>query len=159
MSQILPLETRSHVPNDLTTDTDHRPSVGCIEWIDPLMVAGNWIPELVEMAAGENVLGDAGKPAPWVTWDALYQADPDVILILPCGYDIKESRLNMPALTDRRDWSLLSAVKTGRVYIADGNHYFNRPGPRLVDSLEIMSELLHPELFDFGHEGVGWERF
>ncbi len=139
--------------------SDHRPSVACIEWIDPLMAAGNWMPELVVKAAGENVFGDAGKPSPWLTWEALCQADPDIILILPCGYDINESRRNMPALTDRKEWPDLGAVATGRVYIADGNHYFNRPGPRLVDSLEILAELLHPELFGRGHEGVGWERF
>ena len=138
--------------------SDHQPTVTCIEWIDPLMAAGNWIPELVGMAGGENVFGEAGLHSPWITWEALCQADPEVILILPCGYDIIESRRNMPALTRRPEWSDLRAVTTGRVYIADGNQYFNRPGPRLAESLEILAELLHPELFGFGHQGVGWER-
>ena len=137
---------------------DHRPSVACIEWIDPLMAAGNWMPELVGMAGGKNVFGEAGRHSPWMTWESLCQTNPDVILILPCGYNINESRLNMPVLTQRPEWSDLRAVTTGRVYIADGNQYFNRPGPRLAESLEILAELLHPELFGFGHEGVGWER-
>ena len=136
----------------------HRPSVACIEWIDPLMAAGNWMPELVAMAGGVNIFGEAGRHSPWMTWEALCHADPDVILILPCGYDISESRRNMPALTRRPEWPDLRAVTTGRVYIADGNQYFNRPGPRLAESLEILAELLHPERFGFGHEGVGWER-
>ena len=137
---------------------DHRPSVACIEWIDPLMAAGNWMPELVGMAGGKNVFGEAGRHSPWMTWESLCQTNPDVILILPCGYNINESRRNMPVLTQRPEWSDLRAVTTGRVYIADGNQYFNRPGPRLAESLEILAELLHPELFGFGHEGVGWER-
>jgi iron complex transport system substrate-binding protein len=136
----------------------HRPSVACIEWIDPLMAAGNWMPELVAMAGGVNIFGEAGRHSPWMTWEALCHTDPDVILILPCGYDISESRRNMPALTRRPEWPDLRAVTTGRVYIADGNQYFNRPGPRLAESLEILAELLHPERFGFGHEGVGWER-
>tara|TARA_B100000586_G_C20065483_1_gene408242 strand:- start:138 stop:1058 length:921 start_codon:yes stop_codon:yes gene_type:complete len=139
--------------------SDHRPRIVCVEWIDPLMAAGNWVPELVAMAAGENVFGKAGQPSPWLTWETLCQADPDVILILPCGYDIEESRQNISALTGRMEWPTLSAVRMDRVYIADGNHFFNRPGPRLAESLEILAELLHPELFCFDHEGMGWERF
>ena len=152
------LQARMDAIEALADQSDHRPSVACIEWIDPLMAAGNWMPELVAMAGGENVFGEAGRHSPWLTWEAICRADPDIVLILPCGYDIAESRRNMPALTGRTEWSDLSAVTTGRVYIADGNQYFNRPGPRLVESLEILAELSHPELFSFGHEGVGWER-
>ena len=152
------LQTRMDAIEAQAGQFNHRPSVACIEWIDPLMAAGNWMPELVGMAGGENVFGEAGQHSPWLTWEALCHADPDVILILPCGYDITESRRNMAALAGRSEWSDLSAVSTGRVYIADGNQYFNRPGPRLAESLEILAELLHPNLFGFGHEGVGWER-
>ena len=139
-------------------DGEHRPRVANIEWIDPLMAAGNWMPELVEKAGGENVFGEAGRHAPWMTWESLREADPAVIIVMPCGCSIAESRRNMPALTGRPEWSTLKAVATGRVYIADGNQYFNRPGPRLLESLEILAELLHPDLFHFGHEGMGWER-
>ncbi len=78
--------------------------------------------------------------------------------MLPCGFDIARSRRDLPVLTNRPEWPRLKAVRDGRVFLADGNQYFNRPGPRLVESLEILAELLHPEAFRFGHEGAGWER-
>jgi iron complex transport system substrate-binding protein len=81
-----------------------------------------------------------------------------VIVALPCGWEIERARQEMPALTQRAGWSDLKAVRTGRVVVADGNQYFNRPGPRLMESLEILAEVLHPELFRFGHEGKGWQR-
>jgi iron complex transport system substrate-binding protein len=134
------------------------PSVACIEWIDPLMAAGNWMPELVEMAGGTNLFGEAGKYAPWMTWEQLRERDPNVIVVLPCGHDIERSRQDMPALTARPGWAELKAVRYRRVVVADGNQYFNRPGPRLVESLEILAEVLHPDVFPFGHEGSAWER-
>ena len=152
------LQKRMSAVEVRASQSAHRPSVACIEWIDPLMAGGNWVPELVGMAGGVNIFGEAGRHSPSMTWDALCQANPDVILILPCGYDIAESRRNLPAFTSRPEWPSISAVTKGRVYLADGNQYFNRPGPRLAESLEIMAELFHPELFGFGHEGVGWER-
>jgi iron complex transport system substrate-binding protein len=133
------------------------PNVACIEWIEPLMAAGNWMPELVEMAGGINLFGEAGKHSPWMTWEELVQKDPNVIVVLPCGFDIKRTREEMPALTRKAEWSRLRAVRSGRVYLTDGNQYFNRPGPRLVESLEILAEILHPDVFRFGHEGTGWE--
>jgi iron complex transport system substrate-binding protein len=136
-----------------------RPTIACIEWIDPLMAAGNWVPELVELAGGRNLFGEAGKHSPWMTWDDLVAADPDVIAVMPCGFGIERTRREMPILTDRPDWSRLTAVQTGHVFLTDGNQYFNRPGPRLVESAEILAELLHPELVSLGHEGTGWIRF
>jgi iron complex transport system substrate-binding protein len=135
---------------------DRRPTVACLEWIDPLMAAGNWVPELVELAGGVNLSGEAGKHSPWMTFDALRQADPDIIAVMPCGFDIPRTLAEMPALTKRPEWASLRAVQNERVYVTDGNQYFNRPGPRLVESLEILAELLHPEAFHFGHEGTGW---
>lgn len=134
-----------------------RPTVACIEWIDPLMAGGNWMPELVAMAGGDNLFGEAGKHSPWMEWDDLKNADPDVIVILPCGFDIARARKDMPALTGQPGWTGLKAVQNGRVCVADGNQYFNRPGPRIADSLEILAEMLHPDQFDYGHKGVGWE--
>jgi len=136
-----------------------RPTVACIEWIDPLMASGNWMPELVEMAGGVNLFGEAGKHAPKMTWEQLVERDPDVIVVLPCGWDIAKSRQEIGVLSSKPEWPQLKAVRTGRVYLTDGNQFFNRPGPRLVESLEILAELLHPEAFAFGHEGTGWERF
>jgi len=135
-----------------------RPTVACIEWIEPLMASGNWMPELVEMAGGVNLFGEAGKHAPWMTWDELREKDPEVILVLPCGFDLGRTQQEMPALTGKAEWSRLRAFRSGRVYLTDGNQYFNRPGPRLAESLEILAEILHPEAFYFGHDGTGWER-
>lgn len=135
-----------------------RPTVACVEWIDPLMAAGNWSPELVEMAGGVNLFGEVGKHSPWMNWEALVAADPDVIFISPCGFDIARTMEETHLLTDKPEWRELKAAKEDRVFVADGNQYFNRPGPRLVESLEILAELLHPELFNFGYEGKGWVR-
>ncbi len=135
-----------------------RPTVACVEWIDPLMAAGNWMPELVETAGGVNLFGEAGKHSPWMTWEEFVASDPDVIFISPCGFDIARTLQETHLLTGKAEWNDLKAVRSNRVFVADGNQYFNRPGPRLVESLEILAELLHPELFHFGHESEGWIR-
>jgi iron complex transport system substrate-binding protein len=135
-----------------------RPAVAVIEWIDPLMAAGNWAPELVEMAGAVNLFGEAGKHSPWMMWEDLVAADPDVIVISPCGFDIARTMEETHLLAGKPEWPGLKAVKENRVFVADGNQYFNRPGPRLVESLEILAELFHPDLFHFGHEGNGWVR-
>jgi iron complex transport system substrate-binding protein len=133
--------------------------VASIEWIEPLMCAGNWVPELIEIAGGEEVLGQAGKHSPYMAWDQLREADPDAIVLLPCGFDIDRTRREMPPLVAHPGWRDLRAVRESRVFLTDGNAYFNRPGPRLVESAEIFAEMLHPEAFHFGHEGRGWERW
>jgi iron complex transport system substrate-binding protein len=137
---------------------DHRPRVACIEWIDPLMAAGNWVPQLVHMAGGENLFGCEGEHSPWLDWEAFKNAEPDLILIFPCGFDIRRTRSEVPVLEGRPGWRSLQAVKNGQVYLMDGNRYFNRPGPGLGESLEILAEIMHPQVFKFGHEGAGWER-
>ena len=136
-----------------------RRRVACIEWIEPLMSAGNWMPELVERAGGENLFGESGRHSPWLDLNALVRKDPEVIMILPCGFDLSRIRKELPALTGHEEWKKLSAVRRGQVYIADGHQFFNRPGPRLVESLEILAEIFHPDIFHFGHEGSGWQRF
>jgi iron complex transport system substrate-binding protein len=135
-----------------------RPRVACLEWIDPPMGAGNWMPELVALAGAENLFGRAGEHSPWLTWEELRDADPDALVILPCGFDLRRARDEMSALTARPGWSSLRAVRRGRVFLTDGNQYFNRPGPRLADSLEILTEMLHPDAARFGHESRAWER-
>jgi iron complex transport system substrate-binding protein len=135
-----------------------RPRVACIEWIDPVMVAGHWTPELIRMGGGEDALGAAVARAPYATLDEIAAADPDVILVAPCGFGIADTRDGMPALESRPEWSTLRAVREGRVFLGDGNAYFNRPGPRVAETLEIVAEILHPEAFRFGHEGTGWVR-
>jgi iron complex transport system substrate-binding protein len=133
-----------------------RPTVACLEWLDPLMAGGNWVPELVALAGGRNLFGEAGKHSPWMSWEELCSRDPDVIVALPCGFDLERTRVEMAALTCRSEWPMLSAVRHGRVFITDGNQFFNRPGPRMVESLEILAEVIHPEAFRFGHQGEGW---
>jgi iron complex transport system substrate-binding protein len=151
------LRRRMDAITDRARGLPQRPTIACIEWIDPLMAAGNWMPELVEMAGGASVFGTPGTHAPRLTWDQLREADPEIILVQPCGFDIERSRSDMPVLTANESWPGLRAVRGRRVYLADGNQYFNRPGPRLVESLEILAEILHPEVFRFGHEGSGWQ--
>jgi len=136
-----------------------RPRVACIEWHEPLMSAGNWVPELVELAGAENLFGEAGRHSPWMRWDEVIAADPDAIVTLPCGFDLERTRQEMYWLTDRPGWTDLRAVRSGEVYLADGNQFFNRPGPRIVESLEILAEILHPELFAPVHQGEAWERW
>lgn len=135
------------------------PRVAHIEWIDPLMTAGNWVPELSAIAHGENLFGTAGRHSPYLDWEALRESDPDVIVVFPCGWDMARAREEMRHLTEKPGWAELSAVRNGRVYLTDGNRFFNRPGPRLVESLEILAELYHPNLFDFGHAGKDWTAF
>jgi iron complex transport system substrate-binding protein len=122
--------------------TTKRPTVACIEWLSPLMAAGNWVPELVEMAGGVNLFGEAGKHSPWMTWEELVARDPDVIVVMPCGFDEVRTRAEMYWITERPEYAGLKAVRTGQVYPVDGNQYFNRPGPRVVESLEILTRIL-----------------
>ena len=134
-----------------------RPRVACIEWIDPLMVAGNWVPELVELAGGVDVLGTAGRHSPWITWADLAVADADVIVLMPCGFDIERTRSELAPVITRSEWQQLRAVSEGQVFITDGHQFFNRPGPRLVESAEILAEILHPGRCDSGHHPDGWQ--
>lgn len=133
------------------------PTVACIEWTNPLMTGANWIPELVNLAGGQSLFGVTGKPSPQLEWETLIVSNPDAIIFMPCGFDLNRTRQEAQLLAERPEWQKLHATQTGRVYITDGNSYFNRPGPRLVDSLEILAEILHPEIFEYGYKGVAWE--
>ncbi len=141
-----------------TINFPQKPTVVCIEWIEPLMSAGNWMPELIEMGGGINLFGVAGEQSPWMTWEQLLEANPDVILVMPCGFNLARSKAEMSSLSQKPEWSQLNAVQNQQVYLTDGNQYFNRPGPRLVESLEIIAEILHPAHFDFYHQQSGWEQ-
>jgi iron complex transport system substrate-binding protein len=138
---------------------DSNPTVAYIEWIEPLMAGGNWMPELIDKAGGINLFGEAGKHSPWMKWEDLVNENPDIIFVCPCGFDIERTLQEMSLLSGRSEWHDLKAVKNGRVFVADGNQFFNRPGPRLVESLEILAETIHPNVFHFGHEGSGWIRY
>jgi iron complex transport system substrate-binding protein len=119
-----------------------RPRVAAIEWLEPLMVAGHWTPELIAIAGGEPVLAHAGERSRWISWDQLRAADPDVIVVAPCGFPLARTQREMGLLTALPGWRDLSAVRCERVFLADGNALFNRPGPRLVDTLELLAALL-----------------
>ncbi|MGD1896793.1 MAG: cobalamin-binding protein [Phormidesmis sp.] len=135
------------------------PKVVCIEWTDPLMAAGNWVPELVALAGGTDSCGKAGEHSDWMSWETLTAADPDIIIVMPCGYDMDQTRQATQDLSQHPDWATLIAVKTGRVYLTDGNQYFNRPGPRLVDSYEILAEIIQQKEINACRHPVGWEQF
>lgn len=136
-----------------------RPTVACLGWIEPLMAAGNWIPELVERAGGIHLFGVSGKHSPWLDWSDLCGCDPDCLIVMPCGFDLDRTEKEMYWLTERPEWKSLRAVTVGQVYLADGNQYFNRPGPRVVETLQILAEILHPTFFEPDFEGSGWRKF
>ena len=142
-----------------TVGSPRRPTVASLEWIEPLMAGGNWVPELVEMAGGANLFGVAGKHSPWLNWNELCQCDPDCLIVMPCGFDLDRTEAEMYWLAERAEWRALRAVNNGQVYLTDGNQYFNRPGPRVVESLQILAEILHPEIFPPQFEGRGWKKF
>ncbi|MGD1085807.1 MAG: cobalamin-binding protein [Verrucomicrobiota bacterium] len=135
-----------------------RPAVACLEWLDPPMSAGDWLPELVEIAGGRNLFGRAGQPSAALEWETLCRADPEILVLMPCGFDVERTRREAKALEQQPEWKTLRAVKTKKVYVTDGNQYFNRPGPRLVDSLEILAAIVQPALFPAPAPGQTWQR-
>jgi iron complex transport system substrate-binding protein len=135
-----------------------RPRVAFIEWVEPLMAGGNWMPELIEAAGGRNLFGIAGKPSGWMPWTDLIAADPEVIVVAPCGFTLQRCLEELPLLQAQPGWAAIEAVRTGRVYFADGNAYFNRPGPRLADSAEILAEILHGEPRSRSRREDAWVR-
>jgi iron complex transport system substrate-binding protein len=124
-----------------------RPRVAIIEWTEPLMLSGNWVPELIDIAGGRCELTLSGPHSCVHTWEELRQFDPEVIIVCPCGFDRDRTTAEINQLAKQPGWSNLDAVRTDRVHAVDGNAYFNRPGPRLVDSVELLARLLHPERF------------
>jgi iron complex transport system substrate-binding protein len=123
------------------------PTVVCVEWLDPLYVAGHWVPEMVWWAGGQDLLGTAGAASPRITWEQLVSASPDVLIIMPCGFSIERTVQELHRLTAHPDWRRLPAVQQGRVFAVDSAAYFSRPGPRLIDGVEILATLCHPARF------------
>ena len=132
------------------------PSVAAIEWINPLMAAGNWVPQLIRVAGGKNLFGEAGKHSPWMKYNDLVEQDPEIIIVMPCGYDIKKSLIEIKTLESKKGWGSLKAVRNRNVYITDGNQFFNRPGPRIIESLEILLEIIHSDFSESNHIDSGW---
>ena len=124
-----------------------RPKVICIEWLDPLFTAGHWVPQMVEIAGGTNGISSAGDKSRRMEIDEIVQFDPDIIVLMPCGFDVKRTILEYEKLLENENWKLLKAVKQGEVYAVNANEYFSKPGPRTVAGLEILSKIIHPDTF------------
>jgi iron complex transport system substrate-binding protein len=144
------LRGRVHRVRERTADLDpgERPTAAVLDWTDPPMVAGHWVPEMVAYAGAEYGLEDPGGRSKPREWAEIREYDPDHLVVAPCGFPIGQTRENLADLTERPGWTDLRAVQDDRVHVVDGNHYLNRPGPRLVDSLEHFAGLFHPELFE-----------
>jgi iron complex transport system substrate-binding protein len=137
----------------------HKPTVACIEWLRPLMVSGNWIPEMVGIAGGIPLLAENGRHSAYVDWADIVAADPDIMILMPCGFSMDRTLKEVGLILSLPGFNELKAVKNNQLYITDGNQYFNRPGPRIVDSIEILAEIINPKQFVFGYEGQGWMKF
>jgi len=135
------------------------PKVLCLTWLEPLEVAGWWIPEMVELLGAESCCNEVGTDPQQIEWEDIVNINPDIIIVMPRGMNDHRARREMALLTRKSEWKTLKAVQDETVYLADGNTFFNRPGPRLVESLEILAEIIHPEAFSFGHLYKGWQRF
>lgn len=146
-SLVAGLQSRIDGVAAVATSAAERPTTFCLEWADPLYVSGHWVPEMVGLAGGTDGLGMKGKPSIPVEWDRVVRYAPDVVILMPCGFDVERTVRELPLLTRLAGWSDLPAVKRGRVYAVNGSAYFNRSGPRLVDGLELLAKILHPELF------------
>jgi iron complex transport system substrate-binding protein len=122
--------------------------VVCLEWLEPIYIAGHWVPELVKLAGGVDILAISGRKSAVIAWEQVVQASPDVIILMPCGFSIDQTLREMDRVTRQNGWHDLPAVRRGEVYAVDGPAFFNRPGPRLVDGAELLARLFHPDRFD-----------
>ena len=141
------LETRINTVREIALKSSNRPRVLQLEWPEPLLSGGHWVVEMVELAGGISVFGDKTQSSMRLDWDEIVASQPEVILLMPCGFDLDRAREDIPTLTSLRGWNSLPAVQQGRAYVLDASAYTSRLGPRLITGLEIMAELIHPELF------------
>ncbi len=141
----------------VTTRLQPAPRVTVLEWLDPLMGAGNWTPELVAYAGGTNLFGESGQHSPWLSWEELQAADPDVLVLSPCGFTIERTLVDVALLQQQPAWHSLRAVQRGHVYAIDGNQYLNRSGPRLVESAELLAHVFWGQLPGIEVDACGWK--
>ena len=125
----------------------HRPRVACLEWLDPVFFAGHWVPQMVDMAGGMDCLATPEDPSRRVEWSDVLEQEPEVVVILPCGFDVAQALREVHLVTQREGWELLPAVRDNRVFVTNASAYYSRSGPRLVEGLEMLAEIVHPELF------------
>lgn len=141
------LQGRIETIADRAAKATARPTVVCLEWLDPLMASGHWVPEMVALAGGREPLGDSGAPARRVKWEHILAAAPEILVLMPCGFGVDRVLEEVHLLTGRPGWDSLPAVQEKKVVAVNGHAYYSRPGPRLVDGLEILAHFVHPELF------------
>jgi len=141
------LTARIEAVAERAKDVDKQPSVLHVEWADPVMCGGHWVPEMVDLAGGTNSFGDKDTGTLKLDWDEVVASQPEVIIMMQCGFDVKRALEDMPIMTAKDGWASLPAVKNNRVYAIDAGAYTSRSGPRLVTGLEIMAEMIHPEIF------------
>ena len=144
-AQALVQDLRRRIDGVGIREPKYRPRAVCLEWFEPLYVAGHWVPELVTLAGGFDPLGRKGEPSFKIEWQSVLDAKPDVILLMPCGFDVRRAVKESTPLRNLNGWNDLPAVKTGNVYALNGSAYFSRPGPRLVNGLEILARIIRPE--------------
>ena len=141
------LTARIAAISERAKDADNHPSVLHIEWAEPVMCGGHWVPEMTELAGGVNSFGDKDTGTLKLDWDEVVASQPEIIIMMPCGFDVKRALEDMPIMAAKEGWASLPAVQNNRVYVVDAGAYTSRSGPRLVTGLEIMAEMIHPELF------------
>ena len=153
------LEERVNIIRHKLKFIEIKPTVACIKGLSPLMIAGNWTPELVAIAGGKSILAENGQHSSFINFEAIQSEDPDMILIMPYGFSIQQTLQEIHLLADLSGWNELIAVKNNRIYIADGSQYFDYSNPHPVNCIEILAEIIQPKQFIFGHEGNGWIKF
>jgi len=141
------LKQRISIVRERAAQLSARPRTACLEWFDPIYAAGHWVPEMIELAGGHDVLGQKGKPSEKIQWKQVVELAPEVIVLMPCGFDVQRTANEATTLEHLEGWQDLPAVKTGKVFAVNGHAFFSRPGPRLVDGLEILASIIHPEFF------------
>ena len=132
-----------------TASSDLRPKVACLEWLDPMYSAGHWVPEMVDIAGGIDGLAKVGQVSKKITWNMIQEYQPEIIILMPCGFTVERTLEELDLLYQRPGWNELPAIKEGRLFAVNGHAYFNRSGPRLVDGLEILAQIIHPEIFSW----------
>jgi iron complex transport system substrate-binding protein len=157
--QIQGLKNRIHTLRSSLAkrDSKRKPSVLVIEWLDPLMVAGHWVPQMITYAGGRNLITHVGEKSTVIDWEDVIRLNPDYLIISPCGFTIERTKKELDLITRRKNYSKLSSYKRKGIVVVDGNAYLTRPGPRLIDGIEIFSEIFYPSLFARKHNKNAWQ--
>lgn len=137
--------------------TAKRPSVLIVEWLNPIMASGHWVPQMIELAGGRSLISKVGEKSRRVLWSDVPLNDPDILIIAPCGFDIKRTKKEINLITKRSGFKNLKAYNNKNIYLVDGDSFLTRPGPRIVDGIEILAEIFHPNIFKRKYPKIAWE--